>query len=1142
MQVMQFNDYGKAPSWKHVLTKKNLLVMKLIVLLLTVICFQVSAKSYAQQVTLKAKNASLEKVFEDIYQQTGYQFVYTYDLLHNANRVTIDADRASLKDVLSTCFRDQPFTYILMDKAIIVTKKPTVDNLSPEALKPIQVNGRVTDDKGNPLAGVTIKVKSGSTGGVTDANGNYSVTVPDNAVLIVSYIGYQTQQIPVDGKTSLNIVLKASVSELNQLVVIGYGVEKKRDLTGSIVSLSAKELNAGGTISNVAQAIQGRAAGVQVIQNSGAPGGSISIRIRGNNSINSSNEPLYVVDGFPTTNGLDINPNDIASIQILKGASATAIYGSRGANGVVIITTKQGKSGQNSISYNGYTGVQILRNPFQMLDGKQYMQLANALYAEIPGNTGIQYGVYTPSQLQSNVNTNWVKETTHLGNVQSHNLQFQGGGQNTDVFASLGYFNQDGVLKNTNFNRISGMINVNQKINDYVKAGASIYAQREMSNVQQYGGSILNSNVLYSILTYDPTVPAYNPDGSFGRPPGGKGDNPLANLIARQFSLQNDKLDGHVFLEIDPIEGLQVKVDGAAEVLHGSEGSYLPKSTYQGSIDNGDAGVAGNSSTHQLFDTYITYNKKIDNNQSFNIMGGYSYERFTSENSLVNVYGFSTDLFSFNNLGAASTISGVSSSKAEHLLISAFGRLNYTLKDKYLFTVTVRRDGSSRFGQDHRWGTFPSGAFAWRMDEEPFIQNLNIFSNLKLRAGFGETGNENIGDYPSYGLISTSHMTFDGSSSSVGTVINPGTPANPNLRWESTAQYDLGLDAGFFNSRLSLTLDGYYKKTSNLLVAINLPLYSGYSSGLRNIGAVSNKGFEFSISSHNLVREFKWDTKVNFSLNKNKVLSLGGQQEIFLPSAKPVGTVSEEDYAVIEVGQPLGSLFGYVYDGVIQSGEKYAAEPNAQPGDPKFKDISGPDGKPDGKITSADRTIIGQAYPKFTFGILNTFSYKHFDLSVFAYGSVGNDLLNMTRMNLEWNRTTAALGRWTPNHTNTNLPRNGFFYSLYGGYINSHFVENASFLRLENMTLGYTIPIKKVVKSFRVYLTAENLFTLTKYTGWNPEVSTQGYQNDPSESIGYYHGLVQNGSNYQMANGGAGLDFNSYPSMRAFTFGLNITF
>ncbi|TAM99999.1 MAG: SusC/RagA family TonB-linked outer membrane protein [Chitinophagaceae bacterium] len=1107
-----------------------------------------------QRIDLSTGHLHISNILEKIEKITHTKFVYSLNVVNVSQKATIHAENEKLRTVLDLVLVKNGIRYDVINNRIVLSPIPDSQEgakanlFLPATLSlytsALEVHGKVTDDKGNPLVGVTVQVKNTNIGTVTNANGEYTVhPLTENDTLVFSYIGYSTRHIAINGRSDIIVRLQSSASGLNEVVVIGYGTQKKKDLTGSVISLTSKELNSGGTISNVAQAIQGKAAGVQVIQNSGAPGGSISIRIRGNNSINSSNEPLYVVDGFPTTNGLDINPDDIASLQILKGASATAIYGSRGANGVVLITTKHGRSGENTISYNGYTGVQVLEDPFQMLDGKQYMTLSNALYAEIPGNTGIQYGVYTPSQLQSNVNTNWVKETTRLGNVQSHNLQFQGGGNNTNVFASLGYFNQDGVLKNTNYNRISGMINVNQTINKYVKAGASLYAQRENSNVQQYGGSILNSNVLYSILTYDPTVPAYNPDGSFGRPPGGKGDNPLANLVARQFSLQNDKLDGHVFLEIDPITGLQAKIDGAAEVLHGTESSYLPKSTYQGSIDNGDAGVAGNNATHQLFDAYVTYTKDLGIVNSFSIMGGYSYEKFTTGNSLVNVYGFSTDLFSFNNLGAASTISGVSSSKAEHLLISAFGRLNYSYKDKYLFTFTLRRDGSSRFGQYHRWGTFPSGAFAWRMDQEPFIQKLNIFSNLKLRAGVGETGNESIGDYPSYGLVSTSHMTYDGSTSSVGTVINSGTPANPDLKWESTTQYDLGLDMGFFDSRLSLTMDAYYKKTTNLLVAINLPLYSGYTSGESNIGAVSNKGFELSISSHNLTGQLKWDTRVNFSLNRNKVLSLGGQKEIYLTSAKPVGTVSEEDYAVIKVGEPLGSLFGYVYDGVIQSGEKYAPEPNAQPGDPKFKDISGPEGKPDGQITSADRTIIGQAYPKFTYGITNTFTYKNFDLSIFAYGSVGNDLLNMTRMNLEWKRTTDALNRWTPTHTNTDIPRNGFFYSLYGGYINSHFIENASFLRLENMTFGYTIPVaRQVIKSLRVYGSVQNLFTLTKYTGWNPEVSTAGYENDPTENVGYYHGLVLNGSNYQAANGGAGLDFNSYPTMRAFTFGLNVTF
>lgn len=920
------------------------------------------------------------------------------------------------------------------------------------------------------------------------------------------------------------------MNQLEDVVVIGYGKQKKSDLTGAIASLSSNELTKGGAVSNVGQALQGKASGVVVTQNSKAPGGSTSIRIRGTNSISGSNDPLYVIDGFPTNNGININPDDIASMDILKDASATAIYGSRGANGVIIITTKRGLTDKNNITYSGYVGTQKPIIPFTFLDGKQYMNLANALYKEIQGQENQEYAVYTKSQLESDVNTDWVKETMRNGILQNHNLQFSGGGEKTKVLTSIGYFDQKGVLKTTDFNRISGRINVDQKVNDYIRTGASLSAQREKSNMQVYDGNILNSNVLYSILTYDPTVPVYNADGSFGRPPGGQGDNPLANLMSRINDVQRDKLNGNIFLEVNPIKELTLRMDAGTEITHDQLGSYLTRDSYQGGIDDGVASQADYNETHNLIDFYATYAKVFNEKHNLSVMGGYSYEKYVRNNKGINVKGFSTDLLEYNNLGMASSITGVNSAKAENLVISFFGRVNYAYADKYLLTATLRRDGSSRFSPNHRWGTFPSAAFAWKVNNEDFMKEQQLFSDLKFRLGYGQTGNDRVADYASYGLMDNGHYTFDGVTNSGGVKQNPTYPENDKLKWESTTQYNVGLDFSFFKNRLAFTVDAYYKKTNDLLIKSILPYYTGYTSGQRNLGTMNNKGLEFSVTSKNMTGAFTWETKLNLTMNRNKVSSLGGEPEQLLTSSKPMGNVSEEAYSVIRVGESLGSLFGYRYLGVIQQGENYAPQPNSKPGDPKFADVNG-----DGTINSADRTIIGRGYPKFNFGMTNTFAYKNFDLTAFIYGNVGNDLLNMTRMNLEWKRTTEALNRWTPTNINTDIPRNGFYYMNYGGYINDHFIENASFLRLRNLTLGYTIPLKtKAVQSIRVYGMAENLFTISNYSGWDPEVDTKGYENDA---------LVKNrAGNNQSANAGVGLDFNSYPSMRSFTFGVSATF
>jgi len=997
------------------------------------------------------------------------------------------------------------------------------------------ITGTVTDAKdGSTLPGVSIVVKGTTVGTLSDISGKFSVKVSDNQVLLFSFVGYNTQEIAVGSQSVINVALEMEAKLLDEIVVIGYGTQKKSDLTGSIAVVGSKQLSLGGTVQNAAQALQGKTAGVLVSQNSAAPGGSISVRIRGTNSISSSNEPLYIVDGFPSATGSNINPNDIESLTILKDASATAIYGARGANGVIVITTKRGKEGQSHISYSGSMGIQNVVNPFEMLDGKQYMTLANDLYRERDGKENVTNGVYTPTQLQSDVNTDWIAETTRTGVVQDHNVQFTGGNEKTRIMTSIGYFGQDGVLKNTNYTRISGRVNIDQSINKYMKAGANMAGQRGLSNTQDYGGNILQSNVLLGIMNYDPTVKPYNEDGTFGRPPGGKGDNPLANLVSRINDVTRDRYNGNIYFIVEPITGLTAKIDAGAEIGTNFTGTYLPKSTYQGGIDNGVASTSSSSSSRKLLDAVITYSKNINDIHNFSIMGGYAYEKSIGQSQSIGVKGFSTDLYTYNRLEAASTITNVSSYKSESLLISFFGRVNYSYKDKYLFTATLRQDGSSRFGQDYQRGLFPSGSFAWRLDQEDFIKNLDVFSSLKLRLGYGTTGNDQIGNYASYALMANTRLTWDGSTNSGGTHMNSSSPLNTQLRWESTAQTNLGLDMGFLDSRLIVTLDLYTKKTTDLLLRKDLPLYSGFSSGQSNVGSMENKGFEVDITSRNLVNALKWDTRLSFSMNRNKVLDLpndpktGLPKDIYLTSSKPMGTVSEEQFAVIREGESLGSLFGYVYDGLIQTGEVYAPQPKSKPGDPKFVDISGPEGVPDGKITSADRQIIGSAYPKFIFGMTNSFSYSQLDFSFFFYGNVGSELLNMTSMNLEWNRTTEALDRWTPTHTNTNTPRNGFYYMKSGGYINSHFIENASFLRMKNLTLGYTLPATvKFITSFRVYVMADNLFTITKYTGWDPEVDTKGYE---SGGVG------------QSANAGAGMDFNAYPSMRTFTVGLNVNF
>ncbi len=509
-----------------------------------------------------------------------------------------------------------------------------------------RVSGVVTDSAGEPIPGANVVQKETTNGTVTDMNGKYTLDVPNNATLVISFIGYTTKEIKVGSQSVLNVSLVEEAIGLNEVVAIGYGYVKKKDLTGAVSTVSADDMVLGGTVSNAAQALQGKTAGVQVSQSSKAPGGTIAVRVRGNNSISSTNEPLYVVDGFPSSEGLNLNPNDIESMQILKDASATAIYGARGANGVVLITTKRGKAGENKISYSGYLGTQKVDNPFEFLNAKDYMNLQNALYQEIDGQEGNPNGVYTPSQLQSTVDTDWLDVCTRLALVQDHNIQFRGGSEKTKVLTSLGYYKQEGVLKNTDFNRISGRVNVDQTINDFIKAGATMYAHRERSNAQTYSGNILGENVMLSVMEYDPTVKPYNEDGTYGRVPGGRGDNPLANLLERKKEMVNDKFNGTAFLEVNPFDGFTAKATAGVELLHNFKGSYLPKSTtYAGEIEGGIASTYDFRSTRQVFEGILNYMKTFNNIHDLNVMLGYSYEKYSAESRSANGKGFSTDLF-----------------------------------------------------------------------------------------------------------------------------------------------------------------------------------------------------------------------------------------------------------------------------------------------------------------------------------------------------------------------------------------------------------------------------------------------------------------------------------------------------------------
>ena len=978
-----------------------------------------------------------------------------------------------------------------------------------------KITGKVADANGMGMPGVSIKVKGTQTGTVTDGKGNFSFSALEpSTVLQFSFIGYDAQEIKLGGKTQLNIILIETENNLNQVVVVGYGTAKKRDLTGSVSSIGKESLNLGGVTSNVAQAIQGRASGVQVSQASAAPGGTTIIRIRGGNSIKSTNEPLYVVDGFISDSGKDIAPGDVEDIQILKDASATAIYGARGANGVVMITTKRGKAGQSVVELEGYYGTQRIKTKPELMNATDFKAIANAKAIE-QGNPP----EYTAADLSSNTNTNWFDLATRNAGVQNYNLNIRGGNEDTKISISGNYFSQLGALKKTDYDRYSGRFNIDHKVSKRLTVGANAYGARAFAQYKTYDGNIVPSNVLYGILFTSPAIPAYNADGTYGRRNGK--DNPLAWLLEPTNDRYSNKLNGNIFGDLKITDDLTVHVSGGTEFSATKEGVYLPTTLVSGNKVGGQASVNEFNTTRNLMESYLTYKKTFNGIHSLTALAGFSYQYDTYERHYTQVQKFSTDKYLYNRLDAATERISSLTDKTENIMYSYFGRVNYALKDRYLATFTLRQDVSSKFGPNNRVGIFPSGSLAWRVSDEDFMKDNKIFSSLKVRTGYGITGNDRIDNYAYMATFGPTNVTLDDKGNGAGGLVATRL-ANPDLKWESNAQFDAGLDMGFLKDRLNVTIDYYRKTTKDLLLDLPIEQTNGFNSQLVNGGSLQNQGIELSINSRNISNDdMSWNTTFNIAYNKQKALNLNGRPYIITQTSNPDGSVPAADFTKLAIGRELSELFGYQYLGVIKTGEVYAAQPGSKAGDPKYADLDG-----DGLITSGDRKVLGHAYPRFVLGFNNDFTYKNFDLGIFFQGALGSNLFNMNRLLLETYTGTDALNRWTPQNENTDIPRNGYFTSKYGNYINSRFVENSSYLKLKSLTLGYSLPTAKIgflkgVNKVRFYFTAQDLFTITKYTGSDPEVST----NDNGNS-----------------NLRAGLDFNAYPAFRSYTLGLKVNF
>lgn len=1094
-----------------------------------------------QRISIHQENSTVRQVLNSIEQTARIKFVYSREVVRTDQRVTLVATDERLGTVLERLLRPMRVSYVVTGNQVALTRTAPSGNddagprktseLAPADALEETITGTVSDENGQGLPGVSVVLKGTTRGTTTNADGKYRLNVPDrSAVLVFSFVGYGSQEVATGGRAVVNVSLKADEKSLNEVVVVGYGQVRKSDLTGAVVTVPVEEIKKV-AVTSLDQALQGRAAGVQITQNSGSPGGTTTIRIRGGNSIQGDNEPLYVIDGVPFKNDgagsgssfnvlSTLNPSDIETMTVLKDASSTAIYGSRGANGVVIITTKRGKAGRSVVNFESYYGVQEVRKFYPVLNAREYAQFVN----DANTNEG-RAPVYTPAQVDAfGQGTDWQREIFRSAPIQNYQLSMSGGDEKTQYVLSGGYFKQDGIVTNSDFDRYSLRLNLDRKLTNKIKVGNSLTVNRTVTNQSRTDGDLGSAGlVTIAALQFPPILPVFNPDGSYlvtNPALTFTADNPAA--LARESKNRNTayRTFGNVFADYQIIEGLNLRVLLGVDAILQKQDSYLPRSVSSGLAQGGAASIFNGQSVTWLNENLLTYTRTFRSVHNVNALVGYTQQANRTENSSAAARNFVNDNLNSGNLGSGSVPLVPSSGIGAWGLQSYLARINYGYRDKYLLTASFRADGSSRFGANKRYGYFPSAALAWRVSEENFLKNVPVLTDLKLRATYGMTGNQDgIGNFPAYSLLGTQNYVLGGV---VATGIGPAQIANPDLSWESTTQADLGIDVGLLNNRITFTADVYLKRTRDLLLNVTIPSTSGYTSAIKNLGRVENRGVEFSLSSRNIDKAFKWNTDLNLAANRNRVLDIGGAPQLF---AGQVANIAQNvNSGIIRVGEPLGSFFGYVTDGLYQTTDELAAlaDPQARrPGDRKYADLNG-----DKRIDDLDRTIIGRAQPKLLGGLNNTFSYKGFELTVFMQGVYGNQILNANRFELEYlngtnNQNRDMLNRWTPTNTNTDIPRAST--TRPANRISTRQIEDGSYLRLKNVQLAYNFPsavlTKLRIQGLRAYVAAQNYATWTRYSGYDPEVNRFG-QDSRSQ----------------------GFDYGSYPAAKTILFGLNVGF
>jgi len=1050
-------------------------------------------------ISLSANEMTVDEFFKEVQRQTPFTFSYDSKKIDRKAKLAFDDKKGAVEEFLVKASRQSALSFRQINHSIDVKHEDKPEVVIVE-VDPITVSGKVSDINGMPLPGVTVFIPGTTTGTATDMDGLYTLHITEGASLVFSFIGFETQTIASGGRSVINVTLKEDMTSLDEVVVVGYGTQKQREVTGSISTLDASQLE-DQPVGQFAQKLHGRISGVQINQASGTPGGGMAIRIRGAASLNAGNNPLYVVDGFPIVGDINnINPNEIESFSVLKGASAASLYGSRAANGVVLITTKKAKQGETSVLFSASYGINKIpeQGRSEFMDAKEFLQFQKEIYEDkikYEGYTGGIPELYQNPEQYTGKSTNWSDVILRDGLVSSYNLNVSSGKENFTTSTTAGYFKEEGAVLNTDFERFSLRSNNAYRLNENVNFGfnaAPTFQTSQNFNTDGHSGDAIVMAASSTPPIFSPfdtksdgtLVDSYSGPGLFSQP------NWYRNLMESTNRTKSTRLLSNAFVEVGFLQDFNFKSSISLDLMASNRRLFQP-STYGVSgnapINRARGEYATNFYYSWLTENTVNYSKTLGIKHNLDVLVGYSAQKFSQENNLLTGIDFPDDDVAWID---AAAIRNGNSNITEWSLLSLFSRINYNYKGKYLLSASLRRDGSSRFGAQNKWGAFPALSAGWIVSDEDFLVNSSTLSYLKVRAEYGHAGNFNIGNYNQYGNISTTNYVF-GNTLSQGR--SPASIENSKLTWETTKGMDLGLDLGFFDDRLNFTFDYYNKSTYNMLYQIDIPFASGFANIQSNIGEINIWGYEFAIASKYQSGDFRWNTDFNISFNRNKVLKLGTNDT-------PIGGIGEQgftSYWKTEVGRQMPLFYGYVFDGLYMTQEDFdssAKHITSAVGTTKMRDLN-----EDGVINSEDKTFIGNPNPKFIFGFNNSFFYKGFDLNLVISGAYGGDVFAFrgwhTILDGNFNVIKELKNRWRSEEN----PGDGFHArtlsntTAFGRFTSSKWVHDASYLTLKNITLGYTFPVEyKYIKTPRVYVSVQQALVITNYPYGNPEVSLNG--------------------------------------------------